>query len=84
MKKRKKRREFSKVILTWVTAGVVFVVIFSCAMSWKTNDMSVFQYLIPAVFTELATATGFYYNKAKAENIVKIQNNVPKDKNDGE
>ncbi|MDP4152581.1 MAG: hypothetical protein Q8865_03945 [Bacillota bacterium] len=82
--KRKRKHEFSKVILAWVTGGVIFVTVFACIMSWKTNDMSVFQYLIPAVFTELATATGFYYNKAKAENLVKIQKNVPQDKSEGE
>ena len=30
-------------------------------------------YLIPAMFAELATATGFYYNKAREENIRKIE-----------
>ena len=30
-------------------------------------------YLIPAVFAELATATGFYYSKAKAENRIKLR-----------
>lgn len=30
-------------------------------------------YLIPAIFAELATATGFYYSKAKAENRIKLR-----------
>lgn len=30
-------------------------------------------YLIPAVFAELATGTGFYYSKAKAENRIKLR-----------
>ena len=29
-------------------------------------------YLIPAVFTEMASATGFYFWKAKAENKIKL------------
>ena len=29
-------------------------------------------YLIPSVFAELATATGFYYRKAQKENEIKI------------
>ncbi len=35
-------------------------------------DLSPLSYLIPAAFGELATATGFYYNKAKAENKIKL------------
>jgi hypothetical protein len=31
------------------------------------------MYLIPAAFAELATATGFYYNKAKVENRIKLK-----------
>jgi hypothetical protein len=29
-------------------------------------------YLIPSIFTECAAATGFYYNKSKHENKIKI------------
>lgn len=29
-------------------------------------------YIVPSVFTECAAATGFYYNKAKHENKIKI------------
>lgn len=37
-------------------------------------DASVLAYLIPAVFAEMASATGFYYTKAKAENKIKLMN----------
>ena len=40
---------------------------------WKTGDTSPLAYLIPAIFAELATATGFYYSKAKAENRIKLR-----------
>lgn len=39
----------------------------------ETKDLSPLAYLIPAVFGELATATGFYYSKAKAENRIKLR-----------
>ena len=42
-------------------------------VAWKTGDTSPLAYLIPAVFAELATATGFYYSKAKAENRIKLR-----------
>ena len=41
-------------------------------MIWLTMDTSALGYLIPAVFTEMAAATGFYYSKAKAENKIKL------------
>ena len=46
----------------------IAVVIFSCRMMYITGDLSPLAYLIPSVFAELATATGFYYKKAEREN----------------
>lgn len=69
----KKKKEFSKIIITWVTIATALVVIFSLIMIWRTNDLMPLSYLIPAVFTELATATGFYYHKAKKENEIKLK-----------
>lgn len=71
--KKKRKMEFSKKIFIGISAAAILVTIFTGIMIWKTNDLSPLMYLIPAVFTELATATGFYYNKAKAENKIKIQ-----------
>ena len=44
-------------------------------MRTKKREFSkvLIAYLIPAVFAELATATGFYYSKAKAENRIKLR-----------
>lgn len=79
MIKKKKKKEFSKVMLVTVFAVTMAVTIFSCLMAWVTSDTTVFAYLIPAVFAELATATGFYYSKAKAENEIKLQKILEKD-----
>lgn len=73
MKKYVEKMEFSKKIFIGVTIGVILVVIFSCVMMWRTQDLSPLSYLIPSVFVELATATGFYYDKAKHENMIKIK-----------
>lgn len=67
------KREFSKVIIASVGAVTFMVTVFTLAVVWKTGDTSPLAYLIPAVFTELATATGFYYSKAKAENRIKLR-----------
>lgn len=58
-----------------ITVGTVTVIVmvFTMAVVWKTGDTSPLAYLIPSVFGELTTATGFYYSKAKAENRIKLR-----------
>jgi len=69
MDKRKgKKVAFSKIIFIGVSMLTISVVIFSCRMIYITGDLSPLAYLIPSVFAELATATGFYYKKAEKEN----------------
>lgn len=51
----------------------VLIIGFSCYLMWITRDTSPLAYLIPSVFAELGIGTGFYYNKAKVENSIKIQ-----------
>lgn len=71
--KRKKPIEFSKKIFIGVSIVNLFILIFATVMIWRTMDLSPLSYLIPAAAAEMATATGFYYNKAKAENKIKIE-----------
>ena len=71
--RRAKKREFSKIIISTVGAVTIFVTAFTLVMVWRTGDTSPLAYLIPAVFTETAAATGFYYSKAKAENRIKLR-----------
>lgn len=70
--RKKKKMEFSKKIFIWTSLATTIVTIFTGVMVWRTNDLSPLMYLIPAMFAELATATAFYYNKAKAENKIKL------------
>jgi len=65
---RKKRLEFSKILVLLVTAMTVAVTVFSLCFVWETREATALLYLIPAIFTEFAAVTAFYYNKAKAEN----------------
>lgn len=69
---KKKKLEFSKIIFICVSVGTISVAVFACYMIWKTGDLSPLAYLIPSVFAELATATGFYYRKAQKENELKL------------
>ena len=73
MKSRKKKREFSKIIISIVGAVTLVVSAFNMAVVWKTSDTAPLSYLFPSVFGELATATGFYFSKAKAENRIKLR-----------
>lgn len=68
----KKKVEFSKLVFLGVSIVTIAITVFSCRMIWLTMDTSALAYLIPAVFAEMASATGFYYTKAKAENKFKI------------
>lgn len=70
--KKLRKVEFSKWIFICVSILTVAITAFSCYMIWTTKDTSALAYLIPAVFAELAAATAFYYNKAKAENKIKL------------
>ena len=67
-----KKAEFSKIIFVCVSLFTLAVTVFSCCVIWITQDTSALSYLIPAVFAEMASATGFYYTKAKAENKIKL------------
>lgn len=71
-----KKTEFSKRILIFAGAVTILVTAFTMYMIWETKDLSPLMYLIPAVFTETASSTGFYYWKAKGENVLKIARNL--------
>lgn len=64
--------EFSKIILLIVAIATVLVVVASFVLMWRTMDLSPLSYIITGIFAELASATGFYYWKAKNENMIKL------------
>ena len=68
-----KKREFSKVILTAVSVATALVVVASFVLMFITHDTTPLAYIIGGCFAELASATGFYYWKAKNENMIKIK-----------
>ena len=75
----KKKFEFSKLIIIFVGAVTILVTAFTMYMIWETKDMMAFTYLIPAVFTETASATGFYYWKARTENKIRMSKEIQKE-----
>ena len=67
-----KKWTFSKLLVLGVCITTILVTIFSCVAMWYFNNIDPLCYLIPAVFAECATVTGFYSYKAKAENEIKL------------
>lgn len=68
----RKRIEFSKKIFIGVSIIAISVIAFSMYMVYVTGDLSPLSYLIGAVGVEVGAATGFYFWKAKAENVIKL------------
>lgn len=66
------KTEFSKKLLYVIFAVTGIIIAFTLYIVWRTGDTSPLAYLIPAIFTEVATATGFYYWKARKENEIKL------------
>ena len=80
---KRRRHETSKALLIFSDALAVAAAVASIAAVFILNDPSPLGYLIPAVFGLAATSHGFYYWKAKNENMAKHGRNI-KEEEDGE
>ena len=80
-KENKSKKEFSKKIFNIVITLFVIVIFYAMALMWKTNTTDGLMYLIPAVGTLASVTIGFYYWKAKMENMIKLskENNITLD-----
>ena len=68
----KSSKEFSKKIINIVITLFIIVIFYAMALMWKTETTDGLMYLIPAVGTLASVTVGFYYWKAKMENMVKL------------
>ncbi len=76
MKRKRKvtrKPEFSKQILTEAKFEVWAITAIGIFFAWKGLDVTIFIYLIPVAWGGYAIARAFYYNKAKAENAIKLR-----------
>ncbi|MDD5900327.1 MAG: hypothetical protein PUC73_05450 [Lachnospiraceae bacterium] len=73
MAKKKKKMEFSKMAFICTTVLFGSVIAGSFALMWYTQTTDALSYLITATAGLTTTATGFYYHKAKMENLLKIR-----------
>lgn len=72
MNNEKPKKEFSKKIFNIVITLFIIVLFYSMALMWKTNMTDGLMYLIPSVSGLTATCIGFYFWKAKMENMIKL------------
>lgn len=69
----KKKGSYSKIIVGGLGAIAVTVTAFTMYMVKITGDLTPLPDLIQAVFAALAIGFGFYFTKAKAENLLKLR-----------
>ena len=64
---------FSKYLIICVAILAAITTLFVMVMVAITLDLAPLSVLIPAVFGQFGIAAGFYFNKAKAENQIKLR-----------
>ena len=67
-KRKRKKLGFTNTMFLSIVILSIAVVIFACALMWHTQSTSGLAYVVPAVFGELATITGFAVKKSEREN----------------
>ena len=80
-KENKPKKEFSKKIFNIVITLFIIVILYAMALMWKVGTTDGLMYLIPSVGTLASVTIGFYYWKAKMENMIKLskENNIALD-----
>lgn len=75
----RKESEYSKKILTFGWSVFLVVIVFTLYMVYLTENLEPLVALIGVLGAAVGVGEGFYYNKAKAENKIKLmkENNIP-------
>lgn len=72
-RKNKKKTETSKVILIIIAVTCYIVLFIGTVLAWFRGDSSVLRIIATGIMSSLSVAIGFYYWKAKQENILKLK-----------
>lgn len=70
---RRKKHEFSKIIVTAIVALCIYFVLWSMHAMEKTGDLSPIQYLAPTLGGVLASIVIGYFSRAKAKDKADLQ-----------
>ena len=85
MKKEKKKREFSKIlvaqesVLIWITTIALLVLAFICLDRQYFGEFPWITAMVGFPWTAYGVSQAFYYNKAKRENELKIKKEAKKE-----
>ena len=77
----KKKMETSKKLLVFTIIMVTIMVIVGITATFVLGDATPMETLIVSVFGLASTSFGFYYWKAKNENVARFGNNVDDNQN---
>lgn len=69
---KKDKKEFSKKIFYIVISIYLFVIVYAMALMWRIRTTDGLVYLITSVAGLATTTVGFYFWKAKMENMIKL------------
>ena len=78
----KYKMEYSKKAVAIVLAMVLILFVYTLAFVWQTHDSSPLQPLIVGVLGFGSVVLGFYMEKAKKENMIKIGKGRPENENE--
>ena len=75
---KRKKMEFSKIIFLCTAILYALVVIGSFVLMWHSGTTDALVCLISSSAAMVTTGIGFYYNKSKAENLIRMskENNL--------
>ena len=76
--------EFSKIIVIAVSILTAIISCFAMIAMLIIQDFYALPVLITAIFAAFTAGTGFYYNKAKAENLKKLAKELKEEEIDTE
>ena len=69
----KKHKSTTKAVMFIMMALTVIVVFFAMVLAWVIKEASIIVTLLPCIFVETATCTGFYFWKRKVEDMIKLK-----------
>ena len=91
-RKNKKQYEFSKLIiiqesiLVWISTLFLLFLAYKSVLTGYIGSLPYLTTLVGAIWAAYGVSVGFYYNKAKAENLKKLrdlENQIPYENMDG-
>lgn len=65
--------ECSKIILVIIGSAIGIVILYSMVMMAITQNLDPINWILVGLFSLADVAVGFYYNKAKKENEIKLR-----------